>query len=115
MKSGVVLLVHERIVRSVVTNGVTVDAPWSHGIVEHGVEDRAVVFTPLDAVVRAGDLVGQVGAAVEVPDFECVDLVAFGVGGVREPGLVRAELRGAQGEVIVPLGQHVVVEVHLLV
>ena len=82
-------------------------------VVEHGVEHPPRVRC--DA--RAGDALkhlGQLRAALQVPDAEIVALVAAGVDAVEHPATVAAQVHAADLEEVVPLGLPVRVKHHLL-
>ena len=82
------------------------------GVVEYGVEHPLGVRC--DA--RAGDALkhlGQLRAALQVPDAEVIALVAAGVDAVEHPSAVAAQVHTADLEEVVPLGLPVRVEHHL--
>ena len=100
VEGPVVLLVHEDVVARVGPEPVSVHAPGPLGLVQGRVEEGGVVVGPGDAVVGVGHGVGKVDARH--------------VGRVGEKAVVGAHTEGAQGEVVVPLGQLVLVDQHLL-
>ena len=85
-----------------------------HGVVGPGVEEGLVVAPPRGAVIGVGDDVDEVGARGQRPHLHLVLLRTVRIGGVQEEGVVGAHVEGADGEVLVAGGEHVLVEKHLL-
>ena len=110
----VVLLVDDDVVGRVGTEAVAPDAPGAAALVERGVEDRPVVAGPGGAVRRAGDRLRMVLPGLHVADAQHVVLVALGVERPDQEAVVGAHLEGPEGAVLVPLGQHVLVDEDLL-
>lgn len=110
----VVLLVDHHVVGSGRADGVPPDPVRPPGVIHCHVEQHRGVGRPGGAVEGVGHLVGQQLAGGQVLHAQGEPLVPGEVGGVGQPATVRADVERAQREEVVPLGQEVAVEQHLL-
>jgi hypothetical protein len=108
------LLVHEGVVLDRRPHHVPPQLEGPHGLVGLDVEERPVVPGPRRPVVGARDLVGQVGARLQVPEAHRVDLGAGGVARPRQQAGVVADVEGPEGEEVGVARLPVLVEQHLL-
>ena len=108
------LLVDQHVVLGAPAHGVAPDLERSPGVVVARVEDLAAVKGPRHAGADTGDRVVEVRPGREVADVQVVPLVPGDVDGEGEPGPVRGDVAGPQGEELVPLGLDVLVEDDLL-
>ena len=93
---------------------VTPQLEGTHGLVDPDVEDGGVVVGPCDAVGGVLDGLVRLRAGHQVAEPHRVALASGGVGRVHEPAVVGTDREVAEGEVVVALGEGVLVEEHLL-
>ena len=89
--------------------------PRAHRVVGPDVEARARVVGPREAVVTSSTTSARSTPVVEVAEAQRVALAAGRVDGVRERCGGRADGEAAEREVVVPVGERVLVEQDLLV
>ena len=109
VEAVVVFLEQKRVVGGGSAERVAPHLPRAHGVVGTGVEDRGVVG-PGDPVVDVVDDVVEHRARVDLSEAQRVALTAGDVGADRDDALVGGEHQIAHGEVVVPVGEGVLVE-----
>ena len=106
----VVLAVHEHVVGGRGAERMAPDLERAHRVVGACVEARARVVGPREAVGHVVDRVGEVLSGRDVAEAERVPLAAGHVDRVREGRMVRRDLEAAEREVVVAIGEPVLVE-----
>ena len=108
------LLVHDRVGGRVAPQSVAVETPRASRLVQCRVEEGAVVLGPFDAVGRIVDPLGEQLAGRQILHEERVGLGTGRIGGVGQEPVIRTQRQRAQPEIVVPLGEEILVERDLL-
>ncbi len=108
------LVVHDDVVGDRGAEHVPPHLVGTPGVVDGRVEERGRGEVPGRTTEGVRHLVGKHLAGAQVLDLQQEPLVADGVGAEREQGPVGTDRRGAEREEVVPLGEDVGVEQHLL-
>ena len=116
-EAPVVLLVDQLVVRRVGAQAVAPQLVGPLRLVHADVEDEVGAGGPGEPVAGVRNRLGRRvrgGLGIDRPEAQLVLLVARAVGGPGEPAVVVAHRGAAHGEVLGPLGLHVLVEQDLL-
>ena len=93
----------------------TVKPVGTFGIIEHRVEERLIVVSPFWPIVGIGNLIWEIFTCVKMSDLERVALGPIGIGRIGDKPVVKSDRESTKREVVVPLGELVQIEQHLLV